>query len=329
MTEANQESTKRNYKDSLFRRIFAGKKELLELYNGVNGTDYKNADELMMNTLDNAVYLNIKNDLSFIFDFQMNLYEHQSTYNGNMPLRYLYFVTKLYQPMIGEGSLYTTKRKKIPAPKFVVFYNGVKDMPERWIEKLSDSFEKPVEEPGLELTVLVLNVNYGKNQELMEQCRTLREYALYVARVREYAEKLPIADAVEKAVVECIDEDILAVFLRKYRAEAVQMSILEYNEERELRLLRQEERDDGREEGRAEGREEGKREGKTIGKTIGKTEMLVSIIKKKLQKGMEVKEIADILEVDLEKVMQVTDFITNNPQLQDDEIAIKIMEEND
>ncbi|MDL2302202.1 hypothetical protein LJC58_07600 [Lachnospiraceae bacterium OttesenSCG-928-D06] len=305
MTETNQVAPKRTYKDSLFRRIFGEKKALLSLYNAVNGTAYENPEDLEINTLDNAVYLNVKNDLSFIFDFQINLYEHQSTYNGNMPLHYLYFITKLYQPMIGERAIYTSKRIMLPAPIFVVFYNSAEERPERWIEKLSDAFEVQMDAPKLELEVLVLNVNYGKNKELMEQCQMLKEYAMYVAKVRTYAEIMSTKEAVERAVIECIDENILADFLSRYRSEAVQMSILEYDEEKDLRLMRKAEREIGMEEGSAK--------------------MLVSMIRKKIEKGFASKDIADILDLEPDFVYQVSSFIINHSELDSNEITEKLL----
>ena len=91
MTETN---VKRNYKDTVFRMLFQEKETLLSLYNAVNGTDYNNPEDLEITTLQDAVYMNYKNDVSFVFDFVLNLYEHQSTINPNMPLRDLIYVTK-------------------------------------------------------------------------------------------------------------------------------------------------------------------------------------------------------------------------------------------
>ena len=75
----------RRYKDSLFRIAFREKKELLELYNAINGSDYKNPDELTIYTLEDIIFMNMKNDISFILCHMMNVYEQQSTYNPNMP----------------------------------------------------------------------------------------------------------------------------------------------------------------------------------------------------------------------------------------------------
>lgn len=253
--------TERKYKDKLFRLVFREKKELLSLYNAVNGTDYNNPQDLEVNTLENAIYMNMKNDISFVFDVELNLYEHQSTYNPNMPLRDLLYIARLLERITTDRSLYGISMVQIPTPRFVVFYNGTEEQPERQILKLSDAFEKKISEPELELKVLMLNINLGKNKELLEKCETLREYMIYVTKVREYAATMSIDVAVERAVNECIKQGILQEFLLKYKAEAIQMSIFEYDEEREMQLIKESMRQVYSKEGREEGRKEGRIEG--------------------------------------------------------------------
>ncbi len=249
---------RRNYKDSIFRMLYLDEKELLNLYNAVNGTNYTDVENLEINTLQNAIYMNMKNDVSFIFNFQVNLYEHQSTVNPNMPLRDLIYVTKLFQNIVRDCDLYGSTLVKIPAPRFVVFYNGMEKQPERKVYRLSDSFSKKQENPELELTVTVLNINAGNNAEILGNCKTLREYMQYTDKVRAYALKMPIEEAVEKAITECIKEDILADFLKKNRAEAMEVSIFEYNEEQHLANLRREGYEEGLEQGVQQGVQQGK-----------------------------------------------------------------------
>ncbi len=251
----------RNYKDTVFRMIFREKENLLSLYNALNGTAYTDVDELEITTLENAVYLNYKNDISFMFDFELLLYEHQSTYNPNMPLRDLLYVSRVLQNRIKDKNLYSQSLIKIPTPRFVVFYNGKDFQPEQQILYLSDAFEKKSDEPALELSVIVYNVNLGYNHKLLEACRLLKEYAQYVAQVRLYADKLPLQEAVEKAVEDCIENGILSGFLAKNRAEAIAVSIFEYDEEKHMKSERKEWREIGREEGRAEGIKEGYEKG--------------------------------------------------------------------
>lgn len=252
---------KSNYKDSMFRMLYLDKKELLSLYNAVNGTDYTDVESLEINTLQNAIYMKMKNDVSFLFNFQVNLYEHQSTVNPNMPLRDLFYVSDLLQNYVKDYNLHARSLVKIPAPRFIVFYNGKEKLPERRVYRLSDAFSKKQKEPELELIVTVLNINAGNNAELLGKCRTLREYMQYIEKVRGYAEQMPINEAVERAITECIGEGILAEFLKRNRAEAIKVSIYEYNEELHLATVRQE----GYEDGLVEGLERGITQGITSG----------------------------------------------------------------
>ena len=193
--------------------------------------------------------MGMKNDLAFIINTNIFLYEHQSTWNPNMPLRDLFYISNEYQKLVDHRSLYSSALQKIPAPKFVVFYNGAKKMEDCRISCLSEAYENLTEEPDLELKVITLNVNEGHNRELMEQCKILKEYAQYVARVRKYQKELPLNEAVELAVSECIREDILAEFLSRHRAEVIAMSIFEYDKEWEEKKLREAEYEAGLEKG--------------------------------------------------------------------------------
>ena len=200
-------TVRRTYKDTVFRKIFNNKENLLALYNALNGTHYNNPEDIEIITLDNALFLKMKNDIAFILGLYMNLYEHQSTLNPNMPLRDLFYIAKQMEKLVVDDTLYSSRVVKIPTPKFIVFYNGVDVCEERRILKLSDAFQKKEEEVDLELKVLVLNINAGMNRQIMESCQTLKEYSIYVERVRKYRAVMPIEQAVEKAVTECIREN--------------------------------------------------------------------------------------------------------------------------
>ena len=210
---------RRNFKDTVFRMLFRDKKRLLELYNAVAGRNYTDPELLEIVTLENAIYMEIKNDLAFLIDFNLYLYEHQSTVNKNMPLRLLEYVTAEYKKLTAAEDLYAEKLIKIPAPHFVVFYNGTAALPEEEELKLSDAYLTKEDAPELELKVRVLNINENFNESLKEQCRTLGEYMQYVDKVRMYAKEMPIEDAVDKAMDECIRDGILKEFLLKSRAE--------------------------------------------------------------------------------------------------------------
>ncbi len=202
----------------------------------------------------------------------MDLYEQQSTYCPNMSMRELMYVSRLYEKELKDKNLYSTALVKVPAPQFIVLYNGTKKMPEQQILKLSDAFMAEEKEPNLELRVTILNINPGMNAGLLSKCRTLKDYVAYVEKVRKYGKNMPTDEAVELAVKECIEKGILAEFLTVYRAEAVQLSIFEYDQEKHMRCIEDAAREAGREEGRKAGREEGRKAGREEGRKAGREE---------------------------------------------------------
>ena len=295
----------RSYKDRLFRMVFREKKELLGLYNAVNGTSYTDPEALTVVTLENAIYMNMKNDLAVVMDFYMDLYEHQSTYNPNIPLRNLHYVARELRSWSNGRTIYGRQLVKIPTPRFFVFYNGRDMQPERQVLKLSDAFMNPEEDPALELKVVMLNINLGRNKELMEHCHTLLEYAQFVDRLRTCEKSMGREEAVKHTVDTCIREGILRDFLLKYREEAIEMCIFEYDEKETLRQLGQQ----SYEEGVAAGIEQGRTEGVTIGieqgRIVGEEQIIVRQICIKLKKGKTPEEIAEELEEDVSKVEQI------------------------
>ena len=235
--ESKKVTVNRTYKDTVFRKLFSDRKNLLSLYNAINGTAYTDETELEIVTLESAIYMGMKNDLAFIIDTNLFLYEHQSTYNPNMPLRDLLYISSEYQKLVDKESLYSSVLLKIPAPHFIVFYNVRRKMPDRWTNCLSEAYKNQQGEPDLELKVVTININDGHNEELMEQCKILGEYAQYVEIVRKNAEAMSLDVAVQNAVDECIQKGILEDFLRATRAEVIAMSIFEYDKEEEEQKL--------------------------------------------------------------------------------------------
>ncbi len=230
----------RTYKDRLFIRIFEHKEDLLSLYNAVNGSDYQNPDELEITTLDNAIYMRMKNDISFLIDGYMSLYEHQSTFNPNMPLRDCLYMLQIYQNYIDsqELDLYSSVLLKIPTPRLVVFYNGQEKMrnEEMCILRLSDSYERPEKEPALECRVQVINVNYGKNRDMMEKCPKLYEYSYLVAKIREnQASGKTLEGAISTALEDCLAQGYLTELLTTYKREVTGMLLYEYDERKHLK----------------------------------------------------------------------------------------------
>lgn len=242
----------RCFKSRLFVMLFEDKKELLELYNAVSGKNYQDPELLEINTLDNAIYMSMRNDLSFIIDSRMPLYEHQSSYNPNLPLRFLLYNADVFSGLTKDENLYGTKLVRLPTPQFIVFYNGEKELPDRMELKLSDAYTVKEEEVSLELKAVMLNINPGHNEKILEACKTLREYTEYTSRVREYTRTMDREAAVERAITECIQEGILEEFLKKNRAEAKSVSIYEYDMEKHMRMEREDAREDGIQEGISE-----------------------------------------------------------------------------
>ena len=167
----------REYKDRLFKLIFREKEDLLQLYNAINGTNYNNPEDLEINTLEDAVYMGMKNDISFLVKGVLSLYEHQSTYSPNLPLRGLFYFADLYRKMMsgGDKDLYSSKQIKLPFPQFVVFYNGTRLQPERQVFHLHSAFPEGMnrEIAAIDCHAVVLNINYGQNREIMRKCRKL------------------------------------------------------------------------------------------------------------------------------------------------------------
>lgn len=277
----------RTYKDRLFIRIFEHKEDLLSLYNAVNGSDYQNPDELEITTLDNAIYMRMKNDISFLIDGYMSLYEHQSTFNPNMPLRDCLYMLQIYQNYIDsqELDLYSSVLLKIPTPRLVVFYNGQEKMrnEEMCILRLSDSYEKPEKEPALECRVQVINVNYGKNRDMMEKCPKLYEYSYLVAKIREnQANGKTLEGAISAALEDCLAQGYLTELLTTYRREVTGMLLYEYDERKHLKNTY----------------EEGIQKGMRTGQYKGRQQKAYQAARNLYRRGFSIKDTAGILEED-------------------------------
>ena len=234
---------KKDYKDRLFKFIFGNpenKQWTLSLYNAINGTDYTNPDDIQFNTIGDAVYMRMKNDISFIVAFEMDLWEHQSSFNPNMPMRFFIYGGRLYEKYIAASDYYqySSMLQPVPRPVCVCFYNGTKEQSERQVLKLSDAYEG---EGDIEVKVTMLNINYGKNQHMMDACEPLKEYAWLVDAVRRHqSEKIDLDAAVDAALDEMPDEYVIKTFLLENRAEVKSMFLTEYNEEKVMEKERQE-----------------------------------------------------------------------------------------
>ncbi len=238
------------YKDRLFNFIFGkpeNKKWTLSLYNAVNHSSYTNEDDVEITTIQNVLYLGMHNDTSFLISDTMNVYEQQSTYNPNMPLRQMQYVGNLYESYIAKHkkNKYGSKLIMLPAPKLVVFYNGRTEKEDERILKLSDSF--PIEykdEPDIEVKVRMLNINYGHNRELLDACKPLNEYSWFIDRIRENCKSMDITESVSKAINEMPGTYVIKTFLENNREEVTGMLDTEYNEAEVMELFKQEGREE-------------------------------------------------------------------------------------
>ena len=301
------ENIRREYKDSVFRMYFGHNKEaLLSIYNALNDTDYSNPDALEVNTLENAIFMGIHNDISFVLGLELNLYEHQSSVNPNIPLRNLFYAADLLQKITGDMNIYGHKKLVIPTPRFVVFYNGIEKLPERCVYRLSDLYGRQNANAGLELVVNVININEGYNGAFLDKCSELRAYSQFVAVVRKYGEGHSLGEAMEMAIDECIRRDILRDFLKKNKSEVIKVSIYEYDYEKHMRLIRE------------EGIEEGFNKGEVI--------KLISMINRKTRTGCTPEKIADDLMEDIDTVTNIYNIIqTSDANLDERQIYDRLV----
>ncbi|MBR0168626.1 MAG: hypothetical protein IJQ08_08125 [Synergistaceae bacterium] len=231
------------HKDRVFKFLFGNpenKHWTLSLYNAVNGSSYGDPEAIQFNTIEDAVYLGMKNDASFIILNELNLWEHQSTFNPNMPMRFFLYAAKLYEKYIASSEYYaySSVLQSIPRPKCICFYNGTKEQPERVVLKLSDAFGG---DGDIEVKVTMLNINYGKNRKLMEACEPLREYAWLVDSIRQKQKMLKDLElAVDKAIEEMPEEFVIRGFLLSNKAEVKGMFLTEYDQDKVLAQERRE-----------------------------------------------------------------------------------------
>ena len=269
----------RNYKDSIFRKLFNNKAAIIDLYNALSGSDYPPDTYVKIVTLDNVIFGDRKNDLAFMIENRfIILIEMQSTVNPNMPLRFLVYIAKEFEKLFFSQQIYSSTLVKIPTPEIYVFYDGAKDIPLESELKLSDAFIAKCDKLYLELNVRVINVNYEKGAELLEKCRLLSDYSqlVHIAKMN-YQRTHDLDTAVSEAVTECMEKGILRNFLKENGGEI--MSFL-YD------MLTKEEMEEIREhDGYVRGLKEGHASGVQEGKKLGIEEGHASGVKKGLARG--------------------------------------------
>ena len=304
----------REYKSDVISMMLQIPEYALDVYNAMNDSAYTDPDMIQIMRLENGISLSVRNDASFFISNYLNLYEHQSTYSPNAPLRFLIYLTNLLKTTIRKRDLYSRKRVQIATPHFAVFYNGTEKRPEKEVLKLSDAFINQTDTPEIELTVTVYNINPNNNTQLLEKSEVLRSYMIFVNRVREnlehqkkiaqnapeydeaaYEEELEVA--INEAIDYCVKHHIMEEFFRENRSEVTKSMVLDYTWERREELIRAEEYEDGKREGleigRAEGEKRGRAEGERRGRIEGEKLGAEAMQKKLLQKLMETQKITE------------------------------------
>lgn len=237
----------KKYKDSVFVDIFysdeTAEKNLLSLYNALHNTELKNTEPIRKIKVEDVLYMNFKNDLSAVINHEiLELMEHQSTINPNMPLWMLLYLGRAYEQLVETEARYRTTLVKIPLPEFYVFYNGKRDCPVEQELRLADAYRKIPGRNSAELVVTVININSVKAHTILNKCRILKEYSLFIDTVRKYEKK---EDGMKKAIEECIQNGILAEYLKRKGSEVRNMLIAEYDYETDIRVKQEEARLEG------------------------------------------------------------------------------------
>ena len=283
----------RKYKDSVFVDLFSedekAKENFLSLYNALHSTSLQLSCPVENIRLDNVMYMNIINDVSCLVDNRIIvLAEHQSTINENMPLRFLQYIARLYEKLQAPTDRYLRKLSKIPTPEFYVFYNGRDDYPESTILKLSDAFITNSDTLPLELEVKVYNINKSKGAEVLNRCKTLDEYSLFVEEVRIQTQ-LDSENGFTNAVKICIEKGILKEYLQRKSREVINMLLAEYDYDTDIAVQREESLRIGIQQGIERGKSLGLIEGEVRGFRQAKRETAIAL--KRL--GIDIAKIAE------------------------------------
>lgn len=241
---------RRDLKDRLFKFIFGDpehKEWTLALYNSIEHTSYDDPDDLEIVTLDNAVYMHMKNDVGvLVSSWNLAFWEHQSTLSANIPLRFLMYCSATMERYVYRHrlNLYGTRPLKIPFPKFYVFYNGKAETDRIREMKLSDLYYNDKEEqPMLDLKVIQYNINGYRNDS--GSCRQLYEYQWFIEKIRSHYEHADPGTAVEMALDEMPEDFTIREWLWTNRSEVTQMSIFEFDDEYYRELFREEGLEEG------------------------------------------------------------------------------------
>ena len=245
----------REYRSDVFSMLMEYKEYALNVYNALNGTDYADPELIEIKTLEKGISLSIRNDTAFIIGSELNIYEHQSTYNPNMPLRSLIYFTAILKSYVKDKDIYGKQLISIPRPHFIVFYNGADKRPEVEEQRLSDAYEHDEDIP-IELKCTVYNINPDNNDNLKNKSYVLDGYTIFVEKVKEYISQED-EEAVSHAIKYCIENDILKDFFEKRRDDVIKSMTLDMTFEAREKIIRRDEFAAGEAKGKAEGIAEG------------------------------------------------------------------------
>ena len=231
--------------------LFSGSKEhkdwTLSLYNAVNGTSYTDPNLITITTLTQVLYMGMQDDVALLIMDELDLYEHQSSFNPNMPLRLMQYTSNIYESLVTlrKKNKYGSKLISLPVPKLVTFYNGNTDKPEEMILNLSDAFPaEKRDESDIQVRVRMININPGYNQAMVTRCKPLEEYTWTVAEIRKNRISMEIEPAIDKALDEMPDDYLIKPFLQANRVGVKKMLLTEYNETETMALFKEEGREE-------------------------------------------------------------------------------------
>lgn len=307
--------SKREFKSGIFSMLQEEPKYALDVYNALNGTNYTNPDLITIQKLDEQILLTVRNDASFLIDSFFNLYEHQSTFNPNLPLRFSIYFADLMKRFVREQgyNLYGSRRILVPTPRFVVFYNGLEERPAKEVFRLSDSYEHKCGDYEMDVVCTVYNINPGYNDDILKKSEVLNGYTTFVEKVRKYEKIMgKLEDALNQAVDECIAEGVLSDFFTRRRKDVLEEGYLDFTFERQLEMVARDSREDGIE----------------LGLEQGGLKKTISLICKKYQKGVTVEETSRMLEEDEEFVKVIYSLIEDMVPNYDEKVIYERYKEN-
>ena len=304
----------RNFKDSMFVDLFSKdidyKENFISLYNALSGSNYSPETTTLQSVhLEKVLYMSFINDVSMLIDDKIVvLIEHQSTINENMPLRFLEYVTHIYEKILSSENKYSKKMIKIPTPEFYVLYNGEEDYPTEKTLKLSDAFKTNFSQNDnfpLEIYVKVININTDKGKTVLKKCNVLNDYEYFVEKVRNLKrdhKDLSLVDILTLSIKECRNEDRLSTYLERKSTEVLNMIFGEYDYDTDIKVQRREAFEDGMEQGVARGIAQGVLEGERRGLTEGQHIATIQIAKSLLSSGFDINNISKCTGLSIEEI---------------------------